>query len=109
LGAAFHSDLKLPPNVEIVNKAEEPDHDSYSAFGGTQLAERLRRAGVKSVWIGGLAQDYCVRATALDAINEGFQVHLVVGATPAVNVHPEDGKLALDEVQRAGGLLEETR
>src|SRR6266850_1553408 len=107
-GAAFHPDLRLPRNVDIVSKAEIPDEDSYSAFGGTDLAERLRRAGVKNVWIGGLAEDYCVRATALDAINEGFKVHLIGDATRAVNVHPRDGERALEEIRRAGGLLEET-
>jgi nicotinamidase/pyrazinamidase len=107
-GAAFHPDLKLPPNVEVVSKAEEPDKDSYSAFGGTDLADRLRRAGVKQVWIGGLAQDYCVRATALDAIEQGFAVHLITDATRAVNLHPGDGQHALDEIQQAGAVLEET-
>jgi nicotinamidase/pyrazinamidase len=107
-GAAFHPDLRLPQNVEIVSKAENPDEDSYSAFGSTDLAERLRRAGVKNIWIGGLAEDYCVRATALDAITEGFKVHIISGATRAVNVRPSDGERALEEVRRAGGLLEET-
>src|SRR5215471_2821532 len=60
-GAAFHPDLKLPQNVEIISKAENPDKDSYSAFGGTDLAARLKREGVHRVWIGGLTQDYCVR------------------------------------------------
>jgi nicotinamidase/pyrazinamidase len=107
-GAAFHPDLRLPRNVQIISKAEEPDKDSYSAFGGTDLAERLRRAGVKNVWIGGLAEDYCVRATALDAIKEGFKTHLITDATRAVNVHPADGEQALEEIRRAGGILEET-
>ena len=107
-GAAFHPDLNLPPDVEIISKAEEPDKDSYSAFGGTDLADRLREAGVKTVWIGGLAQDYCVRATALDAIQQGFKVHLITDATRAVNVHPGDGQQALDEIRKAGAILEET-
>jgi nicotinamidase/pyrazinamidase len=107
-GAAFRPDLRLPKNVQIVSKGEDPDKDSYSAFGGTDLAERLRRAGVKNVWIGGLAQDYCVRATALDAINEGFKVHLIADATRAVNVHRHDGQHALEDIQQAGGILEET-
>src|SRR5207249_2158513 len=87
-GAAFHPDLRLPRNVQIISKAMDPDADSYSAFGGTDLAGRLRRAQVKTVWIGGLAQDYCVRATALDAIREGFEVHVITDATRAVNVRP---------------------
>ena len=107
-GAAFHPDLKLPPDVEVVSKAEEPDKDSYSAFGGTDLADRLREANVKNVWIGGLAQDYCVRASALDAIQQGFKVHLIKDATRAVNVHPGDGQKALDEMRKAGAIFEET-
>ncbi len=107
-GATFHPDLKLPRNAQIISKAADPDADSYSAFGGTNLADRLRRAHVKNVWIGGLAQDYCVRATALDAIREGFNVHVIADATRAVNVQPGDGERALDEILQAGGVLEET-
>ncbi len=105
-GAVFHPELRLPANTEIVSKAQTPDQDSYSAFGGTGLAVSLRRAGVKRLWMGGLAQDYCVRASALDAIKEGFEVHLIVDATRAVNVHPGDGQNALDEIRQAGGTLE---
>lgn len=107
-GAAFHPDLRLPPDVEIVNKAEDPDKESYSAFGGTDLADRLRDAKVKTLWIGGLAQDYCVRATALDAIQQGFKVHVITDATRAINVHPDDGQHALDEIRKAGAALEKT-
>jgi nicotinamidase/pyrazinamidase len=107
-GAAFHPDLNLPPDVQIISKAEAADVDSYSAFGGTDLSQQLHKLGIKRVWIGGLAQDYCVRATALDAIREGFEVHLIVSATRAVNVKPDDGRRAIDEIHRAGGILEET-
>lgn len=107
-GAAFHPKLKLPRKGEIVSKAQDPDQDSYSAFGATDLSKRLRSAGIKRVWIGGLAQDYCVRETALDAIAEGFEVHLIVNATRAVNVNAGDGKRALENIRRAGGILEES-
>lgn len=107
-GAAFHPGLKLPRSVKIVSKAQSPDRDSYSAFGETDLAQRLRRSGVKRVWIGGLAQDYCVRESALDAIREGFEVHVIADATRAVNVQPNDGTRALEDIRRAGGILEET-
>lgn len=106
-GAAFHPDLILPPGVEVISKAESSDADSYSAFGGTGLAERLRTAGVERIWIGGLAQDYCVRATALDGLNERFEVHLIVSATRAVDVRPDDGRRALEEIRQAGGILED--
>ena len=105
-GATFHPDLNLPPDTQIISKATSQDEDSYSAFGGTDLARRLRSAHVKRVWIGGLAQDYCVRASALDSISEGLEVHLILNATRAVNVHPGDGQRALEEIRRAGGILE---
>ena len=105
-GAAFHPGLRLPSNVEIISKADKLEEDSYSAFGGTDLAERLRRAGVSRVWIGGLTQDYCVRETSLDAIREGFEVHVIVEGTRAVNVSPGDGRRALDDIRRAGAILE---
>jgi nicotinamidase/pyrazinamidase len=106
-GAAFHPELKLPQEAQIISKAEKPDEDSYSAFGGTDLAERLRKAGVRRVWIGGLTQDYCVRETSMDALREGFEVHVIVAGTRAVNVDPKDGRRALDDVRLAGAILEE--
>jgi nicotinamidase/pyrazinamidase len=106
-GAAFHPDLKLPANFHIISKAENLDEDSYSAFGGTDLAERLRRAGIRRLWVGGLTQDYCVRETSLDAIREGFEVHVIVEGTRAVNVHPDDGRHALEDILRAGAILEQ--
>lgn len=107
-GAAFHPDLKLPANAYLISKAQDPDEDSYSAFGGTNLAERLRRSGTKKLWIGGLTQDYCVRETSLDALREGFEVHVIVDGTRAVNVHPDDGRRALADIQRAGAVLEKS-
>jgi nicotinamidase/pyrazinamidase len=105
-GAAFHPSLRLPENASIISKGEHPDRDSYSAFGGTSLADELRRAGVKRLWVGGLAQDYCVRATALDGVREGFEVHLIVNSTRPVNVHPDDGRRALEDMKDAGVILD---
>jgi nicotinamidase/pyrazinamidase len=105
-GAAFRSDLRLPHNAEIVSKGYDLDKDSYSAFGGTELNAKLRAAGIKRIWIGGLAQDYCVRETSLDALREGFEVHVIVDGTRAVNVQPADGRRALDDMEQAGAILE---
>jgi nicotinamidase/pyrazinamidase len=105
-GAAFHPGLQLAANAQIISKGHELDKDSYSAFGGTDLKDKLRRAGIKRLWIGGLAQDYCVRETALDAIKEGFEVHVIVDATRAVNVQPDDGQRALENMRRAGAIIE---
>src|SRR6185295_11079816 len=107
-GAEFHRDLKLPEGAQVISKADAPDRESYSASGSTDLADRLRRAGIRRLWIGGLAQDYCVRETALDALREGFKVHIIVDATRPVDVTPEDGARALEAIRQAGGLLEKT-
>ncbi len=105
-GAEFHPDLHLPANTEIVSKGYELDNDSYSAFGGTDLLQRLSRAGIKRLWLGGLAQDYCVRETSLDAIGQGLEVHVIVDGTRPVNVNSDDGRRALDDIRSAGAILE---
>jgi nicotinamidase/pyrazinamidase len=105
-GAAFHPGLRLPSNVEILSKGYDPDEDHYSAFGGTGLKEKLKQAGIKRLWIGGLTQDYCVRETSLDALREGFEIHVIVHGTRAVNVNPDDGRRALEDIRRAGAILE---
>jgi nicotinamidase/pyrazinamidase len=97
----------LPANAQIISKGSDPDKDSYSAFGGTDLARLLRDAGIRRLWIGGLAQDYCVKASALDAAELGLEVHLIAGATRPVNVRPEDGQTALREMRDAGVIVEQ--
>ena len=71
-GAAFHPGLRLPADVGVVSKGTEPDVEGYSAFERTDFAERLRAAGVRRLWVGGLARDYCVRASVLDAFGVLF-------------------------------------
>ncbi len=103
-GAAFHPDLFLPADVTIITKGDRSDRDQYSAFDATGLAEELRRRGVSRVFVGGLAEDVCVRATALDAIKSGFETHLIAGATRPVT--PAGGIAALKEMQKAGVVLD---
>jgi nicotinamidase/pyrazinamidase len=105
-GASFAPGLRLPENCTIVSKATRADRDAYSGFEGTGLAGRLRASAVRRVWIGGLATDYCVRATTLDAIREGFEAHLLVPASRAVEVEAGDGQRALEEMREAGAILE---
>jgi nicotinamidase/pyrazinamidase len=107
-GAAFHPNLRLPPDAIIVSKGTELDRDAYSAFDAEGLAERLRTEGVAQLWVCGLALDYCVRATVLDALEMGFRVHLVRAGTRAVNVHPGDGQAALAEIIKAGAVVDES-
>ena len=74
----------------------------YSAFDGTDLGLQLRRLGVNEVWIGGLATDYCVKNTVLDAVKEGFAVKALENAMRPVEVNPGDGARALEEMRAAG-------
>jgi len=104
-GAEFHPDLRLPPDTPVVTKGADVDRDNYSDFAGTGLAGGLRAAGVHRVWVGGLALDYCVRATVLDALAAGFVAGLIRDGTRAVDVTPGDGERALAEVERAGALI----
>jgi nicotinamidase/pyrazinamidase len=106
-GAAFHPELDLPRGTIIISKGTQSERDAYSAFDGTGLAARLREAGVRRLWIGGLALDVCVRASVLDALREGFEVHLIRPATRAVNVQPEDSEKALEEMRQAGAFIED--
>ncbi len=105
-GAAFHPELRLPDNTRVVNKGQATDKDNYSAFDDTGLTETLRDQGIERVWVGGLAQDVCVRATVLDACEAGFETHLIREATRAVDVTPGDGDRALEEMRDAGAIIE---
>jgi nicotinamidase/pyrazinamidase len=100
-GAEFHPGLREDPRVRVVSKGLG-DEDSYSAFDGTSLAEDLRRRGVREVWVGGLATDYCVKNTVLDALREGFRVRALSDAMRAVNLRPGDDARALEEMRAAG-------
>lgn len=86
----------------VVDKGTAQDADAYSGFDGTQLAELLRAAGVTHVLVGGLATDYCVKATALDALAAGFQTTVLADAIAAVDVDAGDGRRALEELAAAG-------
>lgn len=101
-GAAFHPDLELSESFHLVSKGVEPDRDNYSAFDETGLADWLRQRQVQRVWIGGLAEEVCVRATVLDALAAGFETHLILDATRAIDKRPGDGLNAVDQMQAAG-------
>jgi len=101
-GAAFAPGLALPQNAVVVSKAESTEADSYSGFGGTDLAARLRACGATRLLIGGLATDYCVLNTVRDAIAADFDVLLLEDAVRAVDVNAGDGARALAEMQRLG-------
>jgi nicotinamidase/pyrazinamidase len=101
-GAQLHPGLRPPPGAEIVDKGQDRDTEGYSAFEGTGLESRLREAGATRVHVAGLALDYCVKHTALDARRHGFDVVIHRDATRAVDVRPGDGERALEELRAAG-------
>ncbi|MCS6787354.1 MAG: nicotinamidase [Thiobacillaceae bacterium] len=104
-GAAFAPQLALPDSALVVSKATAREAEAYSGFAGTDLAARLRALGVKRLYIGGLATDYCVKNTVLDALKEGFAVVLLREATRAVEVQPGDGARAIAAMQAAGAQV----
>jgi len=104
-GAAYHPELRLPGEAVLVAKGTRLDRDQYSAFDETGLGAYLRGLGVRRLWVGGLAEDVCVHATALDGRKEGFAVHLIAEATRPVS--QEGGRRARDEMRGAGVAIEE--
>ena len=91
-------------HIRIVSKGLG-DTDCYSAFDETDLALQLHRLGVEEVWVGGLATDYCVKSTVLDALKEGFRVKALEDAMRAVDVNPGDGERAIAAMREAGAEI----
>ena len=109
-GARFHTELELPRDVIVVTTGDDFDSDGYSAFeghtpDGKTLLGSLRERGITHLYVGGLATDYCVRQSVLDALKVGLQVSLLTDAIAAVNVEPGDGAGAISEMERAGARL----
>lgn len=100
-GAEFHPALRDDPRITVLSKGLG-DTDCYSAFDETDLATQLHKQNVEEVVVGGLATDYCVKNTVLDALKHGFKVKAVENAMRAVDLQPGDGERAIDEM-RAGG------
>jgi nicotinamidase/pyrazinamidase len=103
-GAEFHPELLDDPRIQIISKGTGHE-DNYSAFDGTGLAALLRQRGVEEVWVGGLATDYCVKSTVLDAIREGFKVYAIANAMRPVELQPGDGERAIEEMRRNGAEI----
>jgi len=109
-GAAFHPALKLPREAVVLSKGTEPDKEGYSVFSahddkGVTFETLLKKTGIRHLFIGGLATDYCVKATALDALDKGFQVTILVDAVRGVNLHPGDADRAIEELVARGARL----
>ena len=106
-GADFHPGLKLPEGTVVITKGRSEVEDSYSGFQGRDpagfiFAESLRAGGVQRLYVGGLATDYCVRATVLDGLKAGFKVTLLIDAVKGVDVKEGDSDRAVQEMRRNG-------
>jgi nicotinamidase/pyrazinamidase len=104
-GAQLHPALDARAVDEIVDKGQDRATEGYSGFDGTRLAELLRERGVDRVTVVGLATDYCVKHTALEALQEGFAVTVDTTAVRGVDVEPGDSERALAELRAAGAAM----
>lgn len=106
-GAEFHERLIVCKRDQVVSKGMGEKEDAYSGFEarndqGEMLEQILRRRGVERIFVGGLATDYCVKATVLDGVKLGFKVVLVEDGIRAVNLQKDDGDKAVEEMRRSG-------
>ena len=101
-GAELHPGVDQGQIDVIVDKGQVSEREGYSGFEGTELERLLRERGVDAVDVAGLALDYCVKATALDAKRAGFGVTVHRDATRAVEVKAGDGERAVGELRAAG-------
>ncbi|MDU4310820.1 MAG: bifunctional nicotinamidase/pyrazinamidase, partial [Klebsiella michiganensis] len=110
-GAALHPLLKQQDIAAVFHKGENPSIDSYSAFFDnghrqkTRLDAWLRERGINELTVLGLATDYCVKFTVLDALNLGYTVNVITDGCRGVNIQPQDSNLAFMEMAAAGATL----
>ena len=103
-GAEHPPGFRPPPSAVTIHKATEPDKEAYSAFQGTSLDGRLKKAGIRRLFVGGLATDYCVLNTVRDALGHGYEVCLLLDGVAAVNLQLEDGPQAVEEMVHKGAV-----
>ena len=109
-GAKFHPKLNLPRETIIISKGMDPEKDSYSAFqavdsNGTDFSNLLKIFGVNELFVGGLATDYCVKWSSLDALKLGFKVKLLIDAVKGVSLKPNDSEEAIEEMIAGGAKM----
>jgi nicotinamidase/pyrazinamidase len=104
-GAQLHAALDQGSVDVIVDKGQDPATEGYSGFQGTDLEQLLRDRGIDEVVVVGLATDYCVKNTALDALRAGFAVSVDERAVRGVDVDPGDSERALGELRDAGATV----
>ena len=111
-GAALHPQLKQNAIEAIFRKGQDPDIDSYSAFfdngrrAKTPLDGWLQQQGIHRLFIMGLATDYCVKYSVLDALSLGYQTTVISDGCRGVNLQPHDSQHALNSMSKAGANLQ---
>jgi nicotinamidase/pyrazinamidase len=105
-GAQLHPALDQQRVDVVIDKGTDPSTEGYSAFDGTSLGQLLAERGIEHVTVVGLATDYCVKNTALDALRQGLGVTVDSEAVRGVNVNEGDSERALDELRGAGAEVE---
>jgi len=109
-GASFHHDLRLPASAIVISKGQDPNSPGYSALEGytpegrTFLSD-LRGRQIGHLYVGGLATDYCVKHSVLDALGFGFEVTVLGDAIAGVDARPGDSTRAIDDMRRAGAEI----
>jgi len=104
-GAEFRSDLRTGLAAAIVSKGVNPDKEAYSGFEGTDLDSRLQRWGIRRIFVAGIATDYCVKHTTLDARKLGYDVVVITDACRAIDVPAGSAVAALEAMVAAGAQL----
>jgi nicotinamidase/pyrazinamidase len=97
-GAEFRADLKLPEGTTVISTGDVASVEGYSGFDHTDLERKLKGDGVDRVFVGGLATDYCVKYTVLDAVEKSFETILLIDAVKGVNRKPGDAERAVGEM-----------
>jgi len=103
-GAELHKKLLIPSRAVIISKGISADNDGYSGFEETDLDKRLKAKNIRQLFIGGLATDYCVKSTVLDALHAGFDVVFLSDASKGVDVNTGASEQAIDEMLREGAV-----
>jgi nicotinamidase/pyrazinamidase len=104
-GAELHPALEQAKIDVVIDKGQDPNSQGYSAFQETRLGDLLRERGVDRLYIAGLATEYCVKSSVLDALRLGFDVTVIEDAVRGVDIQPGDSERALDEMREAGAEI----
>lgn len=104
-GADFHPDFDQSRAAIVLRKAFDPDLEQYSAFEATETVDMLKGRGIRRLFIGGVATDYCVLFSTLDALKGGLEAFVILDGVRAINAEPGDDMRALAKMEEAGARL----